>query len=120
MKVFVSWSGQLSQKIGEVIKDWLPSVLQTVKPYYTPSDIEKGSRWSSEIAKELEQCKIGIFIFTKENIDSSWMMFEAGAISKTLDSSKVCPLLFGIDNSDFKGPLTQFQTSQFNKSDIKN
>jgi len=47
------------------------------------------------------------------------MLFEAGAVSKTLDSSKVCPILFGIDNSDFKGPLTQFQTSQFNKNDFK-
>lgn len=119
MKVFISWSGHLSQKIGETIKDWLPAVLQTVKPYFTPSDIEKGSRWSADIAKELEQSKVGIFIFTKDNLESQWMIFEAGAISKTLDSSKVCPILFGIDNSDFKGPLTQFQTSQFNKTDFK-
>ena len=119
MKVFISWSGQLSQSIGEAFKDWLPTVLQTVKPYFTPADIEKGSRWSSDIAKELEQCKVGIFIFTKENLDSQWMMFEAGAISKTLDTTKVCPILFGLDNSDFKGPLTQFQTSQFSKIDIK-
>ena len=119
MKVFVSWSGHLSQKIGETIKDWLPAVLQTVKPYFTPSDIEKGSRWSADISKELEQSKIGIFIFTKENLESQWMIFEAGAISKTIDSSKVCPILFGLDNSDFKGPLTQFQTSQFNKTDFK-
>jgi hypothetical protein len=47
------------------------------------------------------------------------MIFEAGAISKSLDASKVCPILFGIDNSDFKGPLTQFQTSQFSKVDIR-
>ncbi|MBK9730020.1 MAG: toll/interleukin-1 receptor domain-containing protein [Chitinophagaceae bacterium] len=119
MKVFISWSGPLSQRIGETFKDWLPAVLQAVKPYFTPSDIEKGSRWSSNIAKELEECKIGIFIFTKENLDSQWMMFEAGALSKTLDTSKVCPILFGLDNSDFKGPLTQFQTSQFNKLDVK-
>jgi hypothetical protein len=119
MKIFISWSGELSQKIGETIKDWLPAVLQSVKPYFTPSDIEKGSRWSADIAKELEQSKIGIFIFTKENLDSQWMIFEAGAISKSLDASKVCPILFGIDNSDFKGPLTQFQTSQFSKVDIR-
>jgi len=119
MKVFISWSGPLSQKIGEAIKDWLPAVLQSVKPYFTPSDIEKGSRWGADIATELEQSKIGIFIFTQDNLDSQWMIFEAGAISKTLDSSKVCPILFGLDNSDFKGPLTQFQTSQFNKNDFK-
>jgi hypothetical protein len=119
MKIFISWSGLLSQKIGEAFKDWLPAVIQSVKPYFTPTDIEKGSRWNTEIAKELEASKFGIFIYTKENIDSQWMMFEAGAISKTLDSTKVCPILFGLDNSDFKGPLTQFQTSQFSKQDIR-
>jgi hypothetical protein len=119
MKVFISWSGDLSKEIGESIKDWLPAVLQNVKPYFTPNDIEKGSRWNADISKELEQSKLGIFIYTKENLDSQWMLFEAGAISKTIDSSKVCPILFGLDNSDFKGPLTQFQTSQFNKTDFK-
>lgn len=119
MRVFISWSGNISKEIGEAIKDWLPAVLQNVKPYFTPSDIEKGSRWNADISKELEQSKLGIFIYTKENLDSQWMLFEAGAVSKTLDNSKVCPILFGIDNSDFKGPLTQFQTSQFNKNDFK-
>lgn len=119
MKIFISWSGKLSQKIAESIKDWLPAVLQNVKPYFTPSDIEKGSRWTADISKELEQSKLGIFVYTKDNLDSQWMLFEAGAISKTLDNSKVCPILFGLDNSDFKGPLTQFQTSQFNKTDFK-
>lgn len=119
MKVFISWSGTLSKEIAEIIKDWLPAVLQSVKPYFTPSDIEKGSRWNTDISKELEQSKLGIFIYTKDNLDSQWMLFEAGAISKTLDNSKVCPILFGLDNSDFKGPLTQFQTSQFNKHDFK-
>jgi predicted house-cleaning noncanonical NTP pyrophosphatase (MazG superfamily) len=119
MKVFISWSGDISRQIGEAIKDWLPAVLQNVKPYFTPNDIEKGSRWNADISKELEQSKLGIFIYTKDNLESQWMLFEAGAISKTLDSSKVCPILFGLDNSDFKGPLTQFQTSQFQKTDFK-
>lgn len=119
MKVFISWSGEISQQIGEELKNWLPAVLQNVKPYFTPNDIEKGSRWNADISNELEQSKLGIFIYTKENLDSQWMLFEAGAISKTLDNSKVCPILFGLDNSDFKGPLTQFQTCQFSKTDFK-
>src|SRR5690554_5563070 len=119
MKVFISWSGEVSRQIGEAIKEWLPAVLQNVKPYFTPNDIEKGSRWNADISKELEQSKLGIFIYTKDNLESQWMLFEAGAISKTLDSSKVCPILFGLDNSDFKGPLTQFQTSQFQKTDFR-
>lgn len=81
--------------------------------------MKKEAIWNADISKELEQSKMGIFIYTKENLDSQWMLFEAGAISKTIDNTKVCPILFGLDNSDFKGPLTQFQTSQFNKTDFK-
>ena len=58
MKVFISWSGQHSKKLGEVLRDWLPGVLQLVTPYFTPSDIEKGTRWSTDIAKELSASQI--------------------------------------------------------------
>ncbi|ELP6759574.1 toll/interleukin-1 receptor domain-containing protein [Vibrio vulnificus] len=119
MKVFISWSGDTSKKVGEVIRTWLPSVLQTVKPYFTPSDIEKGTRWSSDIAQELDDSMAGIFCVTKDNLNSQWLMFEAGAISKKVEQSMVCPILIGIDNSDINGPLTQFQTTQFERSEIK-
>ncbi|WP_148255302.1 TIR domain-containing protein [Aidingimonas lacisalsi] len=119
MKVFISWSGEVSRKVAEAIREWLPTVLQTVKPYFTPSDIEKGTRWSSDIAKELDDSKAGIFCVTRENLFSQWLMFEAGAISKQVDQSLVCPILVGLDNSDIKGPLTQFQTTLFEKADFK-
>ena len=35
-------------------------VLQFVKPYFTPADMEKGTRWDNEISKELGQSQIGI------------------------------------------------------------
>ncbi|ANJ68049.1 hypothetical protein A9404_12295 [Halothiobacillus diazotrophicus] len=119
MKVFISWSGETSKKVAEAIREWLPQVLQTVKPYFTPSDIEKGTRWSSDIANELDDSMAGIFCVTKENLSSQWLMFEAGAISKRVEHSLVCPILIGLENSDINGPLTQFQTTLFEKSDIK-
>jgi hypothetical protein len=119
MRIFISWSGDKSKAIAEIFRDWLPAVLQSVKPYFTPSDIEKGSRWNSDISKKLEECKMGLFILTKDNLLSPWLMFEAGAVSKSVENSKVCPILFGIENSDIKGPLTQFQASSYNKIDIK-
>lgn len=119
MKVFISWSGDTSKKVAEVIRDWLPTVLQTVRPYFTPSDIEKGTRWSSDIARELDDSTAGIFCVTSDNINSQWLMFEAGAISKKVDQSLVCPILIGIENSAINGPLTQFQTTLFEKADFK-
>lgn len=119
MKVFISWSGETSKNIAEIIRQWIPSVIQSVKPYYSPDDITKGTRWSSEIAKELDESKIGIICLTSENLESPWIMFEAGALSKNIDKSKVCPLLFGVEPSDIKGPLVQFQAAKFTKEEIK-
>lgn len=119
MKVFISWSGSNSKKLGETLRDWLPSVLQVVKPYFTPSDTEKGTRWNSEIAKELESSDVGILCITRDNLKSSWVMFEAGALSKSIDKAYVCPVLFGIHNTDLTGPLKQFQTTEFDKEDFK-
>ena len=118
MKVFISWSGQHSKKLGETLRDWLPGVLQVVTPYFTPSDIEKGTRWSTDIARELSESQIGILCVTRDNIQSDWLLFEAGALSKSLDKSYVCPILFGITNTDLAGPLKQFQTTVFEKDDI--
>lgn len=119
MKVFISWSGSNSKKLAEAIRDWLPTVLQLIKPYFTPSDIEKGTRWSTDIAKELESSKVGILCITRDNLKSEWVMFEAGALSKSLDKAHVCPVLFGIHNTDLAGPLKQFQTTEFNKEDFR-
>lgn len=119
MKVFISWSGDVSKDVAEAIREWLPTILQTVRPYFTPSDIEKGTRWSSDVADELDNSTAGIFCVTRENLNSQWLMFEAGAISKKVDQSLVCPILIGLDNSDISGPLTQFQTTLFEKSDFR-
>ena len=118
MKVFISWSGTRSQRIGEIFRVWLPSVLQAIVPYFTPSDIDKGTRWASDIAGQLETSDVGLLILTPENVTAQWMLFEAGALSKKLDASKVCPILFGMEPSDLTGPLTQFQLTVFSKHDI--
>jgi hypothetical protein len=119
MKVFISWSGTNSKKLGEVLRNWLPAVLQLIKPYFTPSDVEKGTNWNTEITKELESCGVGILCVTRDNLHSDWIMFEAGALSKSLEKAHVCPVLFGIHNTDLAGPLKQFQTTEFNKDDFR-
>ncbi len=118
-KVFISWSGELSKKLGEALRNWLPSALQYVKPYFSPEDIEKGAKWNSEIAKELETSNVGIICLTRDNTEKPWILFEAGALSKSIDKSRVCTLLFDIDSAEVKGPLTSFQATRFLKEDFK-
>ena len=118
-KVFISWSGDLSKKLAEEVRTWLPGVLQFVKPYFTPNDIEKGTRWSTDIAGELETSDAGIICLTKDNLNKPWILFEAGALSKNFGKANVCTILFNLDSSDFSGPLTSFQATKFDKADFK-
>lgn len=118
MKVFLSWSGELSRQLAEAIRDWLPGVLQLVSPYFTPADIDKGTRWSIDIAKELDSSQVGILCITRDNLHSDWILFEAGALSKSLESAHVCPVLFSITPADLSGPLKQFQTTSFERGEI--
>jgi hypothetical protein len=118
-KVFISWSGDLSRKLGAALRDWLPASLQYVKPYFSPEDIEKGTKWNTEIAKELETSNVGVICLTQDNTEKPWILFEAGALSKSIDKSRVCTLLFNIEPADVKGPLTSFQGTRFIPEDFK-
>lgn len=110
MKVFLSWSGTLSHHVACEFRDWLPSVMQSLKPYVSSEDIDKGTRWSSDIAKELFDSKFGILFITRENVNAPWIAFEAGALSRTIDKSYVAPFLVDIKNTDLvDSPLLQFQ-----------
>jgi hypothetical protein len=117
--VFISWSGDLSRRLGECLRQWFPAVLQFVKPYFTPDDIEKGARWGSDITKQLDDSQVGVICLTRDNLEKPWILFEAGALSKSFDKAKVCTVLFDVDTTDLKGPLTIFQHTRFDKPDFK-
>jgi len=119
MKVFLSWSGDRSRAIAEALREWIPNVIQAVQPWMSTEDIDKGLRWSSEVAIELEQTRFGIICLTPENLGAPWILFEAGALSKLLDKSFVCPFLFGLEPTDVKGPLIQFQATKAEKAEVK-
>jgi hypothetical protein len=119
MKVFISWSGNKSHRVAMVFRDWFPSVIQSIIPYVSSEDIDKGARWSTDIAKELDNSTFGILCVTRENMNAPWLSFEAGALSKTMDKSFVSPFLFDIKRSEVNGPILQFQSTIFQKEDIK-
>ncbi len=119
MKVFISWSGNKSHKVALVFRDWLPSVIQSIEPYVSSEDIDKGARWSTDIATELADSTFGILCVTNDNLNAPWLSFEAGALSKTMDKSFVSPFLFDIKRSEVDGPILQFQSTIFQKEDIK-
>lgn len=117
MNIFLSWSGERSKKISKLLFDYFSQNLQKTKPWLS-SHIEKGKKWSSEITSELGKSNFGLIILTPENLDSHWILFEAGALSK-LPSSRVFTVLFELEHNDIKPPLSQFQHTIFKKDDFE-
>jgi len=119
MKVFVSWSGERSHGVAEALRNWLPHVIQGLSPWLSSSDIDKGARWATDIASHLADSRVGIICLTPENVESAWILFEAGALSKTINQTFVCPYLVDLDPTDVKGPLAQFQAAKSDKADTQ-
>jgi hypothetical protein len=79
------------------------------------SDIAAGSRWFYEVSDKLESCRIGLICVTPENQASPWLHFEAGALSKAVDISNICPIGFELSPGQISGPLSQFQSVELNE-----
>lgn len=119
MRVFLSWSGERSRTVATALKDWLPLVLHYTRPWLSDTDIHAGERWAQLVARELSESSFGILCLTPENLDSAWMLFEAGALAKSLETSRVVPVLLDLDLSDLAGPLAQFQAKKLTKDGIR-
>jgi len=118
MKVFLSWAGERSKAVASALRQWLPDVIQDAEPWLSASDIDAGARWSRRIQDELAASAFGVICLTRTNQLSPWILFEAGALAKTIEDAFVCPYLVDLAPSDLEsGPLTQFQAKRATESD---
>jgi hypothetical protein len=69
------------------------------------------------LAEELESTHVGVICLTPENLTASWLLFEAGALSKLHKDALVCTYLVGVDYSAVTGPLADFQHTPATKED---
>ncbi len=110
MEIFISWSGERSKAVAILLKRWIPDVIQQISLWVSYVDINAGARWNNEIQERLSKVKFGIICLTGENTTAPWILFEAGALAKTLEDTYVCPFLIDLKPSDIPdGPLAQFQ-----------
>lgn len=119
MKVFISWSGDRSKTIALGLREFLPDVLHRVKPFMSAHDIEAGARWPDQLNQQLESTDVGVLCFTPENLSSTWLHYEAGALAKKLENSRICTCLYELSPADCKWPLAQFQANISDKEGIR-
>jgi hypothetical protein len=119
MELFISWSGPRSHAVAQSLRDWFPLLINAVKPWISSSDIDRGARWGVEVAARLQSSKVGIICVTPENLHSDWLPFEAGALSKSVDNARVCPLLIELEKAALDGPMAQFQATLVQRGEFK-
>jgi hypothetical protein len=119
MKLFISWSGDISKQVANILHDWIPSVIQVIEPFLSSEDLEKGDRWLQKLMETLESTDRGIVCVTKASLQSPWVNFEVGALSKK-SNAIVYPFLFGLDRAALgSSPLSCFQSTKYEKSDVQ-
>ena len=118
MKVFLSWSGERSRQVADLLDDWLQCVLQAVDPWMSSKDIDRGALWFSEISDQLADTAVGVVCLTKENRNKPWILFESGALAKGISSNRVCTFLIDLKPTDVENPLAQFNHTKPNKNSL--
>ena len=118
MKVFLSWSGEISRSVAELLQEWIPDVINIIQPWVSSEDIRGGDRWLSKLLEQLDESDFGILCCTAEAVTSAWLLFEAGALAKHLNS-RVVPLLIDIRVEDLPDPLKNFQARAISESGLK-
>lgn len=118
MNIFLSWSGERSRAVSDLLDEWLQCVIQAVEPWMSSKDIDRGTLWFSEISDQLQSTSIGIICLTKDNLDKPWILFEAGALAKGLKNTRVCTFLIDLEPNDVGTPLSQFNHTLPDKSGV--
>jgi hypothetical protein len=122
LRVFISWSGEASCQAARSIKSWLADMFDGVESFMSDVDIDAGSRGLKDIEEALKGTTFGIIVVTRENQHRPWVTFEAGAISKTVDTAKenrVAPILIDLSSTELSGPLTQFQYQEATQEGLR-
>lgn len=118
MKVFVSWSGPRSKAVASGLRVLIKDVVRCSAPWVSEADIAAGARWRPAIQTELQETAFGVLCLTRDNLESPWLNFEAGALAKTVADAFVCPYLLDLKASDIPaGPLSQFQAKACTNED---
>lgn len=118
MDIFLSWSQTRSEAVAKALYEWIPLVLQPARPWLS-REISKGARWDDVVSRKLESSDFGIVCLTPENLQSDWLLFEAGALSKKVNDARVCTYLLDLKPSDVTGPLAKFQHTTATKEDTQ-
>lgn len=111
MNIFISWSGERSNRAALGLKSLLEAVFQRAVQVFISEYISPGENWVRRIQEELKQSQIVIVCLTYDNFQTPWLLFEAGAVAVALGSDRVL-VPYAVDelpDAADRSPLAMFQ-----------
>lgn len=110
----------LSQRIAELLFDWLPSVLQGIETWMSSQSIDAGTYWHKEITDNLHQSRDGIIVVTAENQKATWLNYEAGALAQSVTTrdGNVIPLLVDLKIAELEGPMNNLHVKVLDEAGV--
>ncbi len=112
MSIYIGWYGNRSKLIASTLANWLTTIIKDLKIWVSESDIEKKPDQLNKLSAKLKKSDFVLFCITPENVDEPWLLFEAGALSRVLSAPQLMLILYDIESSTLKSPLSQFQAIQ--------
>ena len=126
MKIFICWSEERSHSLATALKTCLPNFIRGLEVFVS-DDITKGVRWFDAVDKQLDTSDAGLVCVTREALESGWIHFEAGALARAVRKKErqknaagaLYTYLLGVESSELRGPLSEFQATKFEREDNK-
>ena len=133
MKIFICWSEDRSHTLAKALQTCLPKFIPGLQRVDEPAnlfvsdDIAKGVRWFDAVDEQLDTSDAGLVCVTREALQSGWIHFEAGALARAVRKKErqkkatgaLYTYLLGVETSELRGPLSEFQTTKFEREDNK-
>jgi hypothetical protein len=117
LKVFISWAGDRANAIAKGFHEFLPDVVNAVQPFMSGKNIDKGTRWGEVLNGSLQESSCAVVCLTRESVQSIWVAFEAGAISKAAGGTegarlRIWTYLSGLETKDLQlTPFAEYQST---------
>ena len=77
--MFISWSGKRAECLANRLREWLPTIIPHVRPFFSPR-MHPGVDWRKQVEEGLVAARYAIVCVTSDSLSSSWLHFEAGAL----------------------------------------
>lgn len=107
MKVFISWSGQQSQDVASLLRDWLPELLPRLEIWLQNKVLGLDDHWLTSMSGGIRASNAVIACVTADSLDSEWQSIGSLETSDP-NSPAVIPWMVGLRIEDAPQALKAF------------